>query len=213
MTTVAAVKAGRTYGGVSAEDRVATRCRQLVDAGLELFGTRGYLDTGVKDICGEAGLTERYFYESFADKQMLFIDVFDRVTAELFELVGQEVVTAGGDAEAQLRAAIGAFLSALAEDSRRARVVFGEASAAGPEAERHMRATLRQFSALVAATARPHLSPAVPDSHLQVFSLSVVGTIDRVVIEWQEGELDLPVEEITASCVALFATILAGIGE
>ena len=213
MATTVRVNAGRTYGGVSAEERVTARRAQLLDAGLELFGTRGYLEPGVKDICAQAGLTDRYFYESFADKQRLFVEVFDRVTAELFELVGHEVLAAGTKAEAQLRAAIGAFLNALAEDPRRARVVFGEASAAGPEADRHMRTTLRQFSALVAATARPHLPAGVPDSLIQVFSISVVGTIDRVVIEWQDGELDLPVDQITESCVALFRTILAGIAD
>ncbi|HYH62876.1 MAG TPA: TetR/AcrR family transcriptional regulator [Solirubrobacterales bacterium] len=207
------MKAGRTYGGMTAEDRAAGRRERLLEAGLELFGTRGYLDTGVKDICAEAGLTDRYFYESFADKQRLFIEIFDQVTSGLFELVGHAVVSAGSEPEAQLRAAIGAFVEALADDNRKARLVFGEAPAAGPEAERHMRTTLRQFSALVAETARQHLPADVSESLLIVFSHSVVGTIDRVVAEWQEGELDLPVEEITESCVALFATILAGIGE
>src|SRR4029077_5184552 len=55
----------RAYGGVSAEDRIAARRAKLLDAGLELFGTRGYATTGVKDVCREAGLTDRYFYESF----------------------------------------------------------------------------------------------------------------------------------------------------
>jgi AcrR family transcriptional regulator len=212
MATVATVgKKGRTYAGMSAGERAAARREQLLDAGLELFGTRGYLDTGIKDICRQAGLTDRYFYESFADKQSLFVEVFDRVTAGLFEVVAIAVGEAGTDPQAQLRAAIGSFIGELAADQRKARVVFGEAPGAGPEAERHMRETLRRFSALVAATARPHLPAAIPEPLIQVFSVAMVGTMDRVVIEWQDGELALPVDEIVDHCVTLFSTILSGL--
>src|SRR6185503_10298102 len=41
----------RTYGGVSADERIAARRAKLLEAGLELFGTRGFATTGVKDVC------------------------------------------------------------------------------------------------------------------------------------------------------------------
>src|SRR5258707_6385239 len=53
------------YGGVSARARVASRRDRLLAAGLELFGTQGYLCTTIDQVCAEAGLTKRYFYESF----------------------------------------------------------------------------------------------------------------------------------------------------
>ena len=49
----------RAYGGVSADDRIAARRTSLLDAGLELFGTDGFAATGVKDVCRQAGLTDR----------------------------------------------------------------------------------------------------------------------------------------------------------
>src|SRR5690348_15017019 len=53
------------YCGVSAGARVAARRSRLLAAGLELFGTQGYLPTTIDQVCTEAGLTKRYFYESF----------------------------------------------------------------------------------------------------------------------------------------------------
>jgi len=53
------------YGGKSARARVASRRHRLLAAGLELFGTQGYLRTTIDQVCAEAGLTKRYFYESF----------------------------------------------------------------------------------------------------------------------------------------------------
>src|SRR5882757_3781988 len=89
----------RIYGGVSAEQRVAERKERLLEAALEEFGTRGVLATGVKDVCRRAGLTDRYFYESFHDGGELFVAVFDRATAQLFAVVAGAVVAAPATAE------------------------------------------------------------------------------------------------------------------
>src|SRR3954449_11715155 len=157
----------RVYGGVSADERIAGRRAKLLEAGLELFGTRGYAKTGVKDICRQAGLTDRYFYESFHDGAELFLAVFDRLTDQLFALVVEAVATSGEDAERQLRDAIGAFVGALAADSRKSRVLFLEAGAAGADAAAHMRTTLRRFGELVAATARLHMPPGACEEDVQ----------------------------------------------
>ena len=55
----------RPYRGVSATDRRDQRRQRLIDAGLQLFGTRGIAAVGIVDVCAEAGLTKRYFYENF----------------------------------------------------------------------------------------------------------------------------------------------------
>src|SRR3954451_18403936 len=112
----------RTYGGVSADDRIAARREKLLDAGLELFGTRGYAGTGVKDVCRQAGLTDRYFYESFNDGGALFLAVFARLTDALFQAVAAAVAESGGAPERQLPNAVGPFVRALAADSRKPRV-------------------------------------------------------------------------------------------
>ena len=201
----------RTYGGVSADDRIAARRAKLLDAGLELFGTQGFATTGVKDICRQAGLTDRYFYESFNDSGALFLAVFDRLTDELFGAVAEAVATAGDDAERQMREAIGTFLRALADDSRKPRVLFIEAAAAGPAAAAHMRTTLRRFALLVAATARQHVPEATADEDVQLVALSLVGLLERVVTEREDGALDIPVDELTERTVRLYAGLLGSV--
>src|SRR5258706_5852322 len=95
----------RSYGGVSATERIAARRERLIDAGLDLFGTRGFASTGIKDICRHAGLTDRYFYESFNGSEELFVEVFDRVASEIFNLVMRSLGAAEPDPESQVRAA------------------------------------------------------------------------------------------------------------
>jgi AcrR family transcriptional regulator len=204
----------RPYGGVSARERMAERRERLLDAGLQEFGTQGFGQTGVKDICRAAGLTDRYFYESFSASAALFTAVFDRATQQLFELVAGALADAPANPEAQSRAVIQAYVRALADDPRLARVVFIEAPSAGPEVERHMRATLRRFARLAEAGARPYLPPGVSDTALRFGATSLVGAIERLMIEWQDGELGLSVEEIIDHLVGMllmFARV-AGIG-
>jgi AcrR family transcriptional regulator len=201
----------RAYGGVSADERIAARRAKLLAAGLELFGTRGFAATWVKDVCREAGLTDRYFYESFEDSNALFVAIFDRLTDELFRSVAEAVVDAEGDAERELHNAITVFVETLATDPRKPRVLFTEAAAAGPQAAAHMRATLRRFAELVAATARRHLPADTLDEDVQLIALSLVGLLERAITEREEGALDIPLDRLVDRCVALYLKLLAAV--
>ena len=204
MTTRNARAPSRSYGGVSAADRVGARRQKLLDAALELYGTRGFTATGVKDICRQAGLTDRYFYESFADAGELFVATYDRTTGELLELVAASVAAVPPEPEPQVRAAIETFIRALADDPRKARVLFAETASAGAEAERHVRTSLRRFADLVAATARPYIRPTTPERLIRMGALSLVGAIERVIVDWHDGNLEATVDEIVHYLVQLF---------
>ncbi|QIS17121.1 TetR/AcrR family transcriptional regulator [Nocardia terpenica] len=204
----------RRYGGVDAASRVAARREQLLRAGHELFGTRGFLATGVKDLCREAGVTDRYFYESFGSTRELFVTVFDGVIEELYGAVATAVAAAEPAGTQKLRAGIGTFLEALGADARKLRIVFAEPAGAGPEAERHMQDSLRRFTELVAATARdarPGEAARAGDLVIEIFAHSVVGMLERVLVEKQEGHLRLPMSELVEHCTGLAAAGLRAV--
>src|SRR5207247_976173 len=90
--------------------------------------------------------------------------------------------------------------------------VFVEAAGAGAEVEQRMRATLRRFAGLVAASARTYLPDAIPDQVVHLGALSMVGAIERVMIEWQDGELEVSIEQIIDHLVAMFLTAGAAAG-
>src|ERR1700734_2249675 len=102
----------RPYRGVSAQERIAERRRQLLDAGLELFGTRGISAVGVGDVCAEAGLTKRYFYESFQSIDALAEAVFEEIRANLIARVAPAIVAGG---PGNIRPAIDAYVRAVTE--------------------------------------------------------------------------------------------------
>jgi AcrR family transcriptional regulator len=189
--------ATRAYGGVSAADRAAARREALIDAAVRLYGGNGYASTGVKDLCREAGLTDRYFYESFADGAELFAAAFDHVVVELLTVVGAAALAEAGEPDRQARAAVGGLIGHLAAEPAKARLLFVEAGAVGGEVSREVRASLRRFADLLAGAARPHLPRETSDLRLTMAALSLVGAMGVVVLEWLDGTIDASQEEVT----------------
>lgn len=73
-------KRGR-WSGVPLSDRQALRRDELITAGVQLLGDEGGPALTVRAVCREAGLTERYFYESFTDRDDFVRAVYDDVCA------------------------------------------------------------------------------------------------------------------------------------
>jgi hypothetical protein len=76
-------KKKRSFRGVSAEQRQAERQQKLLEAGLQCFGTHGFYKVTVREICAEAKLTERYFYESFKNTESLLVAVYQRLIHDM----------------------------------------------------------------------------------------------------------------------------------
>jgi AcrR family transcriptional regulator len=71
----------RRWSGVPLEDRQALRREELIAAGVQLLGDSSGPAVTVRAVCRQAGLTERYFYESFADRDEFVRAVYDDVCA------------------------------------------------------------------------------------------------------------------------------------
>jgi AcrR family transcriptional regulator len=74
--SVTSVQSGRTYRGADPAQRRDDRRTRLVDAAVEIFGTTGYRSATVERICAAAGLTKRYFYESFDSSEALLLAAY-----------------------------------------------------------------------------------------------------------------------------------------
>ncbi len=58
---------------------------RIYDAAEPLFARFGYRKTTIEDICKEAGISKRTFYEHFRDKPGLVHNVFMEIATDLFE--------------------------------------------------------------------------------------------------------------------------------
>ena len=87
----------RQFKGMSLTERKEARRQKLIVAGIEAYGTHGFFSVTVKDICTEAKLTERYFYESFKKSEELFQTIFLQLIENMQQNVMQSVMQASPD--------------------------------------------------------------------------------------------------------------------
>ena len=194
----------RTYRGVSAEDRRADRRERLLEAGLDLLGNEGWSGTTVRGVCARAGLTERYFYESFPDREALLLAVFDEIIGEATRVVLEAVEAAPHHARAKSRAAIAAFVELLTADPRKGRTAFVEAMGSEALMQRRLQ-TLRGFAQLIAAQGRAFYgNSAVGREDAELTAFVLVGGLAETLIAWLRGELEVSRERLVDHCAEVF---------
>jgi len=111
--------------GARAQKADATR-QALVSAARTLFSEQGYHAVSVRDLASQAGVTRGAFAHHFADKEALFLAVFDAVEQELVG-AGASPAT-GGDPWSQFRAGVQLYLEAATRpDVQRITLIDGPA--------------------------------------------------------------------------------------
>jgi AcrR family transcriptional regulator len=186
----------RQYRGRSAEERAADRRERLLEAGLTVFGGDSAERATMTAICQEAGLTERYFYESFTGRDELLVCVVERIAEEIRDRALAALAETEHSPEERARAAIAAFVAVLTGDPRKGRIAVVESAASEPLRTRR-RALLRQFAQLVAHESRELWGDsALPPPHDEVSALLFVGGLAEVMTAWLRGEVDVTPEQI-----------------
>lgn len=132
----------RTYRGANNEQRIAERRARLLAAAIRCFGTHGYHQTTLKMLCAEAGLTERYFYESFANFDDILCCAYEDAADAIMRQIIANVAKAAPDPEARMRAALACYLAQIAADPARARLLLIEIEGASERANATYRARL-----------------------------------------------------------------------
>ncbi|MFD4295395.1 TetR/AcrR family transcriptional regulator [Rhodococcus sp. NPDC058532] len=211
MTPARGRGTGRRYSGLDAEERVRVRRAAILEAALDLFGTVGYPATSVKQICDTAGLTERYFYESFRDRKAALAGVYGLLVTEVREATQSAIGTADGDLEARIRAGLTAFVGYLTDDPRRARVVLIEVVGISPELEEVRHAVLRGFGEVICAVWSTQSGFDATTEPARLTALSLSGAVNNLLVDWMmTGQQQDPRVLIEVSTM-LFVSALAGL--
>jgi AcrR family transcriptional regulator len=190
--------AERQWSGSTLADRQSVRRRALLDAGLDLLGAEGGPAVGVRAVCRRAKLTERYFYESFPDRDALVAAVYDEVTERAHAALTGAVSSASSDAAALAEAAVEAFVQLVLDDPRVGRVLF-VAPLTDPALMHRGLAALPAFRALV----REQLPADADDVERRMTAIGVVGALAQLFGAVLDGSLDVPRDRLVRHCVAL----------
>ncbi len=189
----------RTYRGETAEARKEQRQAKLLEAALDCFATRGVAHTTMRDICSQARLTDRYFYESFRNTKDAYEAVYAWQKGLLVASLGNAMGAAPVTLLDQAQAGLTAFYAFLRDDARRAHVLLldGFTGAALPNAESTQEA-LAQYIPLIRAAAQLLYPRMRPDFDLDMMGRGLLGMAVQVGTVWARGGYAQPLEEVVS---------------
>jgi AcrR family transcriptional regulator len=189
------------FKGVSADDRRIDRRNRLVAAAFEVAGIEGAGALGVGRVCLAAGLTKRYFYESFASLPELQSAVVDYAIALMSERVDPfRPSEPGGPAQAWLDA----FVGALVDDQRLARVLLSETHGGTLSPFRH-----QIIDVAIAGMAPPGSDPH-SDLRARLVAYAQIGVLSELCLAWHQGQLAMERATLVDVLTNLFARIDGG---
>jgi AcrR family transcriptional regulator len=186
------------FKGISADDRRVGRRERLVRAGFEIAGTEGAGALGVGRVCLAAGLTKRYFYESFATLADLESAVVDHAIAVMTARVEPfRPDGPGGPPRAWLQA----FVGALVDDECLARVLLAETHGGALSPFRH------QIIAVAVAGMAPPGSDPQADLRARLAAYAQLGTLTELCLAWHRGTLAVERATLVDALSDLFVRI------
>jgi len=189
-----AVQSG-IYKGVSAADRAAERRARLLAAALTVWADPAARTT-MTAVCAEAGLSERYFYESFTGLDALLEAVMGEIAAEIERTSRAAAETAGDDPAARVRASVRAFMELLLDDPRKGRVAIVE-SVAVPALRRRRTELLRHLAHQSAIESRKLLdAPGRSAVQDEIGGMLFIGGMAELITAWLDGTLAASTDEI-----------------
>ncbi|MEV0853082.1 TetR/AcrR family transcriptional regulator [Nocardia fluminea] len=176
---------GRSYGGLSRQQRVALRRNRLTDAALELFGTQGYSSTSIERLCATANVSTRSFYEDIGSREALLIALVDRLNAAALRRLDEALEhTSEQPLVVRVVESFRAFLAVTCRDRRAARVFYVEVVGVSPVVEEWRRAQRRSISALLTREAQRAAERGEAESRsLHLFGLAVIGAVNSLAQE------------------------------
>lgn len=200
---------GRRYRGVSNETRKAERRLKLIEAGIKIFGSTGYHAATVKGLCQGAGLTERYFYESFSNAEALFTACYLHITDTLREKLQHVLLGMDEDKlELATRAGLNVFFTQFKDSPQAARILLVEVLTVNRHLEELSLKTLCSFVEMLEKLAKPLIEQrkdgAVKGLDSTLLASGLVGSVFYMAARWSMDGCKKPVEDVVENAMLIF---------
>lgn len=201
-----ALRRGETYAGRSRRERAADRRERLVAAAVRLFAAREYDEVTVAEVCAQAKVSKRYFYECFADRQELLRTVHREQNDWLLAAVTAAAPKSPANLTELLHPMMTTLVRSLLAHPERARVIYLNA----PRMELRRRAALHRDAELLGRLVRRATGRPRDRLRHDRLLLATVAGVSEIVIDWlTRGMTDPPeplAEHLTDLAVAILST-------
>lgn len=206
----APASAGRSYGGLSHEQRQAQREAALIDAGTQLFASVGYRGATVRAVCQAAQLNDRYFYARFPSMEALLLAVYAQASAGLAQALAEATDAAGPALESRLQAGLRAYFRFM-RDERLARILLLEVVGVSPAVDDAYKANLAGFARRLAGLAGDAWTRAGLDKADQrIAATALVGALTSAATYWHLTRYRDAESRMVANCLRVMVGAIRG---
>lgn len=195
-------RAPRVWRGQTHDARSQARRAQLIEAGMELLGTGGTAGVTMRAACRDAGLSLRYFYESFSDTDELILAVYDQCNTELLATMAGVAGKA-----APISAALDRAAAYFEEDPRRLRILLREPQSSPLLADHRADVLPALLSSLIGPSGVDDSPPVTAARVMSASALS--GALTALVLDWADGRLHVSRAELVRFAAGLVRTGLS----
>ncbi len=177
------------WSGVPLEDRQALRRDELVAAGTQLLGGESGPAVTVRAACRQAGLTERYFYESFADRDEFVRAVYDDVCSRAMTALMSATTP---------REAVEQFVALMVDDPVRGRVLL-----LAPAVESVLVASGAEWMPSFIDLLQHKLTQIADPVRQKMIATSLIGGLTALFTAYLNGRLAATREQFIDYCVEM----------
>ena len=177
------------WSGVPLRDRQVRRRDELIAAGVTLLGGAGGPALTVRAVCREAGLTERYFYESFSDRDEFVRAVYDDVCSRAMSALMSASTP---------REAVEQFVALMVDDPVRGRVLL-----LAPEVEPVLVRSGAEWMPTFIGLLQRKLTTIGDPTMQNMVATGLVGALTALFTAYLDGRLTASREQFIDYCVDL----------
>ena len=177
------------WSGVPLEDRQALRRDELVAVGTQLLGGESGPAVTVRAACRQAGLTERYFYESFADRDEFVRAVYDDVCSRAMTALMSATTP---------REAVEQFVALMVDDPVRGRVLL-----LAPAVEPVLVASGAEWMPSFIDLLQHKLTQIADPVRQKMIATSLIGGLTALFTAYLNGRLAATREQFIDYCVEM----------
>lgn len=180
---------------------------------MEVIGTRGYASASVKSVCTEAGLTERYFYQCFDNRESLLAAVYQHLNDRLLACTLTALAETPPEPLAMARVGARVWFGQLREDPRVARILLFEAVGVSEQlATLNREAEARQV-AMIREYTRRQGEPVLDAGRETLVAAGLVGAAVNIAMRWVLEDYRQPLEEVVDSLVLFYEALGQYLGQ
>jgi AcrR family transcriptional regulator len=165
--------------------------------------------TTIEQLCVEAGVTARHFYEEFSTREALLLALFDELAEHVLGRVREAIYAPGKPVSDLIRNGVRAYFEDVTHDPRRARIIVMEAVGVSPFLERHRRAMVAGFVRETIQSMRPLAQRRFASAlDIELLFTALVGAGQQLTVEWVLADRKRPVRRLATVLASMWLRCL-----